>query len=57
MDSVESGEEMKNIVVFVELGSGLKVLLMGLILGDKFIEINGINVENVFREEMVEMIC
>lgn len=57
MDSVESGEEIKNIVVFVELGSGLKVFLMGLILGDKFIEINGINVENVFREEMVEMIC
>lgn len=57
MDSVENGEEIKNIVVFVELGSGLKVLLMGLILGDKFIEINGINVENVFREEMVEMIC
>lgn len=56
MDSVESGEEIKNIVVFVELGSGLKVLLMGLILGDKFIEINEINVENVFREEMVEMI-
>lgn len=56
VDSAESGEEIKNTVVFAEPGSGPKASLTGLIPGDKLIEINGINVENVSREEMVEMI-
>lgn len=56
VDSAESGEEMKNTVVFAEPGSGPKASLTGLIPGDRLIEINGINVENVSREEMVEMI-
>ena len=55
-DNTEDGEEMKNTVVFAEPGSGPKALQTGLIPGDKLIEINGINVENISREEMVEMI-
>ncbi|XP_078338720.1 unconventional myosin-XVIIIa-like isoform X4 [Crassostrea virginica] len=56
LDNTEDGEEMKNTVVFAEPGSGPKALQTGLIPGDKLIEINGINVENISREEMVEMI-
>ncbi|XP_061197943.1 unconventional myosin-XVIIIa-like isoform X2 [Saccostrea echinata] len=55
-DNTESGQELKHTVVFAEPGSGPKALQTGLIPGDRLIEINGINVENISREEMVEMI-
>lgn len=52
----DNEEELKHTVVFAEPGSGPKALQTGLIPGDRLIEINGINVENISREEMVEMI-
>ena len=43
-------------VIFAEPGSGMRSAQTGLIPGDKLIEVNGQNVENVTREEIVDII-
>lgn len=43
-------------VYFVEFGAGIKDVVLGLVLGDRLMEINGYNVESKFRDEIVEMI-
>ncbi|BFZ18652.1 hypothetical protein BsWGS_21691 [Bradybaena similaris] len=43
-------------VTFAEPGSGSSSIQTGLLPGDKLIEINGQNVENMSREEIVEII-
>ena len=53
--NAEGADESK-VVIFAEPGSGTRGMLTGLIPGDKLIEVNGVNVEEVSREEIVEMI-
>ncbi|XP_074642928.1 unconventional myosin-XVIIIa-like isoform X2 [Tubulanus polymorphus] len=48
--------ERKRMVVFAEPGSGPKCVQTELLPGDRLIEINGINVENNTREEIIELI-
>ncbi|XP_033748343.1 unconventional myosin-XVIIIa-like isoform X3 [Pecten maximus] len=49
-------QETRHTVIFAEPGSGVRNLQTGLIPGDKLIEVNGTNVENTSREEIVELI-
>uniref|UniRef100_A0A8C6UC11 Myosin XVIIIAb n=1 Tax=Neogobius melanostomus TaxID=47308 RepID=A0A8C6UC11_9GOBI len=44
------------VVHFAEPGAGTKDLALGLVPGDRLVEINGRNVENKSRDEIVEMI-
>ncbi|KAK3084703.1 hypothetical protein FSP39_017720 [Pinctada imbricata] len=49
-------EDESRVVIFAEPGSGARGLQTGLIPGDRLIEINGVNVTETSREEIVEMI-
>jgi myosin-18 len=49
-------EETKHFVIFAEPGSGPKAPQTGLIPGDRLVEVNGVNVQNMTREEVVEII-
>ncbi|XP_077466716.1 myosin-XVIIIa isoform X2 [Stigmatopora argus] len=46
----------RRVVHFAEPGAGTKDLALGLVPGDRLVEINGRNVENKNRDEIVEMI-
>lgn len=46
----------RRVVHFAEPGAGAKDRALGLVPGDRLVEINGINVENKNRDEIVEMI-
>ncbi|XP_074528789.1 unconventional myosin-XVIIIa-like [Halichoeres trimaculatus] len=50
------GEVCRRVVHFAEPGAGTKDRALGLAPGDRLVEINGINVENKSRDEIVEMI-
>lgn len=50
------GEVCRRVVHFAEPGAGTKDRAVGLAPGDRLVEINGINVENKSRDEIVEMI-
>lgn len=49
-------EETKHFVIFAEPGSGPKAPQTGLIPGDRLVEVNGVNVQTMTREEVVEII-
>lgn len=49
-------EETKHFVIFAEPGTGPKAPQTGLIPGDRLVEVNGVNVQTMTREEVVEII-
>uniref|UniRef100_A0A8C9N0T6 Myosin XVIIIA n=1 Tax=Serinus canaria TaxID=9135 RepID=A0A8C9N0T6_SERCA len=56
LDRGPDGQVYRRIVHFAEPGAGTKDLALGLVPGDRLVEINGRNVENKSRDEIVEMI-
>lgn len=52
----QDGGVCRRVVHFAEPGAGTKDWVLGLVPGDKLVEINGINVESKNRDEIVEMI-
>ncbi|XP_055244615.2 unconventional myosin-XVIIIa isoform X7 [Gorilla gorilla gorilla] len=56
LDRGPEGQACRRVVHFAEPGAGTKDLALGLVPGDRLVEINGHNVENKSRDEIVEMI-
>uniref|UniRef100_A0A8C4RZU7 PDZ domain-containing protein n=1 Tax=Erpetoichthys calabaricus TaxID=27687 RepID=A0A8C4RZU7_ERPCA len=56
LDRGQDGQVYRKVVHFAEPGAGTKDLALGLVPGDRLVEINGRNVENKTRDEIVEMI-
>lgn len=56
LDRRSDGGVYRRVVHFAEPGAGTKDLSVSLVAGDRLVEINGINVENKSRDEIVEMI-
>ncbi|XP_068601584.1 unconventional myosin-XVIIIa [Brachionichthys hirsutus] len=56
LDHSPDGGVYRRVVHFAEPGAGTKDLALGLVPGDRLVEINGRNVENKSRDEIVEMI-
>ncbi|XP_026154629.1 unconventional myosin-XVIIIa isoform X5 [Mastacembelus armatus] len=56
LDRSPDGGVYRRVVHFAEPGAGTKDLALGLVPGDRLVEINGENVENKSRDEIVEMI-
>ncbi|KAG1951677.1 unconventional myosin-XVIIIa [Pimephales promelas] len=56
LDRGTDGTVYRRVVHFAEPGAGTKDLALGLVPGDRLVEINGRNVENKNRDEIVEMI-
>ncbi|XP_059389066.1 unconventional myosin-XVIIIa-like isoform X3 [Carassius carassius] len=56
LDRGTDGGVYRRVVHFAEPGAGTKDLALGLVPGDRLVEINGRNVENKNRDEIVEMI-
>lgn len=56
LDQKPDGSVYRRMVHFAEPGAGNKDLALGLVPGDRLVEINGLNVENKNRDEIVEMI-
>ncbi|GLD47024.1 unconventional myosin-XVIIIa-like isoform X4, partial [Lates japonicus] len=56
LDRHPDGGVRRHVVHFAEPGAGTKDRALGLVPGDRLVEINGINVENKSRDEIVEMI-
>ncbi|TRY92983.1 hypothetical protein DNTS_003487 [Danionella cerebrum] len=56
LDRGADGGVYRRVVHFAEPGAGSKDLALGLVPGDRLVEINGRNVENKNRDEIVEMI-
>ncbi|XP_027547023.1 unconventional myosin-XVIIIa isoform X4 [Neopelma chrysocephalum] len=56
LDRGPDGQVYRRVVHFAEPGAGTKDLALGLVPGDRLVEINGLNVENKSRDEIVEMI-
>ncbi|KAM7413755.1 hypothetical protein PAMA_020907 [Pampus argenteus] len=56
LDRSPDGGVYRRVVHFAEPGAGTKDLALGLVPGDRLVEINGLNVENKSRDEIVEMI-
>lgn len=56
VDQRADGSLYRKVVHFAEPGAGSKDLTLGLVPGDRLMEINGRNVENKSRDEIVEMI-
>lgn len=56
LDRQPDGVVCRRVVHFAEPGVGTKERALGLVPGDRLVEINGINVENKSRDEIVEMI-
>ncbi|XP_053130593.1 unconventional myosin-XVIIIa isoform X13 [Hemicordylus capensis] len=56
LDRAADGQVYRRVVHFAEPGAGTKDLALGLVPGDRLVEINGRNVENKTRDEIVEMI-
>lgn len=55
-DDGAAGGVYRRVVHFAEPGAGTKDLALGLVPGDRLVEINGRNVESKSRDEIVEMI-
>ncbi|XP_047186488.1 unconventional myosin-XVIIIa-like isoform X4 [Scophthalmus maximus] len=56
LDRLPDGRVSRHVVHFAEPGAGTKDRALGLVPGDRLVEINGINVERKSRDEIVEMI-
>lgn len=56
VDQQPDGSLYRRVVHFAEPGTGKKDPTLGLVPGDRLVEINGWNVENKNRDEIVEMI-
>nr|XP_046267282.1 unconventional myosin-XVIIIa [Scatophagus argus] len=56
LDRQPDGGVCRHVVHFAEPGAGTKDRALGLVPGDRLVEINGINVQNKNRDEIVEMI-
>ncbi|XP_061734291.1 unconventional myosin-XVIIIa-like [Nerophis ophidion] len=56
LDRSPDGGVYRRVVHFAEPGAGTKDLILGLVPGDRLVEINRCNVENKTRDEIVEMI-
>ncbi|XP_029467003.1 unconventional myosin-XVIIIa isoform X14 [Rhinatrema bivittatum] len=56
LDRAPDGHVYRKVVHFAEPGAGTKDLALGLVPGDRLVEINGRNVESKSRDEIVEMI-
>lgn len=56
LDRQPDGGVCRRVVHFAEPGAGTKDWALGLVPGDRLVEINGNNVENKSRDEIVEMI-
>ncbi|XP_028938009.1 unconventional myosin-XVIIIa isoform X4 [Ornithorhynchus anatinus] len=56
LDRTPEGQAFRRVVHFAEPGAGTKDLALGLVPGDRLVEINGQNVESRSRDEIVEMI-
>nr|XP_015851718.1 unconventional myosin-XVIIIa isoform X8 [Peromyscus maniculatus bairdii] len=56
LDRAPEGQAYRRVVHFAEPGAGTKDLALGLVPGDRLVEINGQNVESKSRDEIVEMI-
>ncbi|KAI5193465.1 Unconventional Myosin-Xviiia [Manis pentadactyla] len=56
LDQGPEGQGYRRVVHFAEPGAGTKDLALGLVPGDRLVEINGHNVESKSRDEIVEMI-
>lgn len=56
LDRGPEGQVYRRVVHFAEPGAGAKDLALGLVPGDRLVEINGHNVESKSRDEIVEMI-
>ncbi|XP_030744086.1 unconventional myosin-XVIIIa isoform X2 [Echinops telfairi] len=56
LDRAAEGQAYRRVVHFAEPGAGTKDLALGLVPGDRLVEINGHNVESKSRDEIVEMI-
>ncbi|XP_052463798.1 unconventional myosin-XVIIIa isoform X1 [Carassius gibelio] len=56
VDQQPDGSLYRKVVHFAEPGAGNKDLTLGLVPGDRLVEINGRNVESKSRDEIVEMI-
>lgn len=56
LDRSPDGGVYRRVVHFAEPGAGTKDLALGLVPGDRLVEINGRNVESKTRDEIVEMI-
>ncbi|XP_041741916.1 unconventional myosin-XVIIIa isoform X2 [Coregonus clupeaformis] len=56
LDQRPDGGVYRRVVHFAEPGAGTKDLALGLVPGDRLVEINGHNVENKNRDEIVEKI-
>uniref|UniRef100_A0AAY4DS32 Uncharacterized protein n=1 Tax=Denticeps clupeoides TaxID=299321 RepID=A0AAY4DS32_9TELE len=56
LDRGADGAVYRRVVHFAEPGAGTKDLALGLVPGDRLVEINGRNVESKSRDEIVEMI-
>ncbi|XP_060799936.1 unconventional myosin-XVIIIa isoform X5 [Neoarius graeffei] len=56
LDRAPDGSVYRRVVHFAEPGAGTKDLALGLVPGDRLVEINGRNVESKSRDEIVEMI-
>ncbi|XP_039742095.1 unconventional myosin-XVIIIa isoform X4 [Pteropus medius] len=56
LDRGPEGQVYRRVVHFAEPGAGTKDLALGLVPGDRLVEINGNNVESKSRDEIVEMI-
>ncbi|XP_037350537.1 unconventional myosin-XVIIIa isoform X2 [Talpa occidentalis] len=56
LDRGPEGQVFRRVVHFAEPGAGTKDLALGLVPGDRLVEINGHNVESRPRDEIVEMI-
>ena len=56
LDRQPDGGVCRRVVHFAEPGAGTKDRALGLVPGDRLVEINGMNVESKSRDEIVEMI-
>ncbi|XP_068455923.1 unconventional myosin-XVIIIa-like isoform X4 [Clinocottus analis] len=56
LERLPDGAASRRVVHFAEPGAGTKDRAVGLVPGDRLVEINGTNVENKSRDEIVEMI-
>uniref|UniRef100_A0A8C7N629 Myosin XVIIIAa n=1 Tax=Oncorhynchus kisutch TaxID=8019 RepID=A0A8C7N629_ONCKI len=56
LDQQPDGGTYRRVVHFAEPGAGTKDLALGLVPGDRLVEINGHNVESKSRDEIVEKI-
>uniref|UniRef100_UPI003AAB05E1 unconventional myosin-XVIIIa-like n=1 Tax=Centroberyx gerrardi TaxID=166262 RepID=UPI003AAB05E1 len=56
LDRQPDGAVCRRVVHFAEPGAGTKDRALGLVPGDRLVEINGVNVESKSRDEIVEMI-